>query len=122
MADFAANRAKRERSRSVAKSFTTSGVRQTLYTCPPNCMSRMVLLFVANANGNVTLNVEWYTVHENEHYYIIGGKNMNTGDYIQLSDSYLVLEPGDKIELTITGGTVLVDGICTVEETFIPNG
>ena len=34
----------------------------------------------------------------------------------------LVLEPGDKLEVTATGSTPRVDAFCTVEEIFIPVG
>lgn len=113
--------AKPERAISYLLELDTSGVRETLYTCPDNCRSRMVLLYVANANGTVSIVLEWYRASDNKHYYIIGGKNLSSGDYIQLSDSYIVLHPGDKIEVTATGATVVVDSFCTVEETFLPN-
>ena len=110
----------REKSEIIA--CTVSGQRETLYECPPNCRSRVFLVFITNANGTVTVNFEWYRASDTTHYFIIGGKNLGAGEFIQLSDSYIVLEPGDKLEVTGTGSTVQVDALCTVEEIFIPVG
>lgn len=123
MVDVAANRAKAERSRSVIKSFETENTRETLYECPANCRSRMILLYFVNANGTTSVDIEWYRASDNTHYFILGGKNMSSGEFIQFSDSYIVLEPGDKIEFTPkNNATPLIDAFCTVEETFIPVG
>lgn len=117
------NRAKVERERSVVSRFTTEDLREVLYTCPNNCRTRVVLLFVTNANGTTSLDIEWYRASVDAHYHILGGKNLGTGEYIQLSDSYIVLEPGDKIEITPSGAASPdISAFCTVEETFVPVG
>lgn len=84
----------------------------------------MVLLFFVNANGtSTTVDVEWYRASDNAHYFILGSKSMNASEYLQFSDGYIVLEPGDKIEFTPkSNNTPLIDAFCTVEETFIPVG
>lgn len=101
---------------------TVSGTKYTLYTCPPQCRARVPLVFLTNANGTVTVNFEVYKAATATSFFIIGSKNMATGEYIQLSNAYLVLEPGDKLEVTATGTTPRVDAICTVEEIFRPVG
>lgn len=101
---------------------TVSGTKYTLYTCPAQCRARVPLVFITNANGTVTVNFEVYKAANATSYFIIGSKNMATGEFIQLSDAYIVLEPGDKLEVTATGTTPRVDAICTVEEIFRPVG
>lgn len=121
--DVSANRPKSERARSVIKSFETENLRETLYTCPANCRSRMILLYLVNANGTTSVDIEWYRASDDTHYFILGGKNLSSGEFIQFSDSYIVLEAGDKIEFTPkNNATPLIDAFCTVEETFIPVG
>ena len=93
----------------------------TLYTCPANCRAMMSLLFLANTGGNVTVNVEWDRA-DGSHAHILGGKNLTTGEFIQLSDGYIVLEAGDAVHVTADGSTPHVDFLATVEEIFIPVG
>lgn len=114
---------KNTRARSTIKAFTVEDVRGELYVCPNNCVSKVVLLFVTNANGNTTVNIEWYKASEDEHYYILGGKHLTLGEFIRFSDSYIILEPGDKLEITPTSNaTPDIHAFCTVEEIFIPVG
>lgn len=111
------------RAKSVVKAFTTEDVRGELYVCPNNSTARMVLLFFSNANGNTSVDVEWYRASDASHYFIVGGKNLTSGEYVQFSDSYIVLEPGDKIEITPSGNAAPnIHAFCTVEEIFIPVG
>lgn len=94
----------------------------TLYTCPPNARAMMSLLFVSNANGNTTVDIEWNRA-DGTHMHILGGKNMVAGDYIQFSDGYVVFEPGDSMAVTASGNaTPHIDVLCTVEEIFLPVG
>lgn len=123
MINYSPSVSKNTRSRSVVKDFTVENVRGELYVCPNNCTTKMVLLFVANANGNTTVIIEWYRASASDHYFITGGKNLTSGEYIQFSDSYIVLEPGDKIEITPSGNaSPNIHAFCTVEEIFIPVG
>lgn len=102
---------------------TVSGTTYTLYTCPPNCVARVPLVFITNANGNVSVTFKLYKASAVFSYFIIGGKNMSQGEFIQLSDpTGLVLDAGDKLEVIATGSTVVVDALCTVIEQFKPIG
>lgn len=91
-----------------------------LYTCPLNCRSRVPLVFVTNANGNNTVSIKWYRKEQNTSFFIQGGKNLALGESIQLSGSYIVLEPEDRLEITIANAGI-VDALCTVEEMFSAN-
>jgi hypothetical protein len=115
--------AKLTRERSTLKSFTTKDLREALYTCPNNCRTKVPLLFVTNANGTTTVTIEWYRASDGVHHFILSGKNLSLGEFIQFSDSYIVLEPGDKLEITPSGhATPNISAFCTVEETFVPVG
>lgn len=108
-----------ERATSKVISCTTAG-EHTLYTCPSNCRAKIPLVFFTNANGSNTVSLLWYRKQDNYDYYIIGGKNMSFGEYVQLSDGYIVMEPEDRLIIEL-GSSGLVDALCTAEETFISN-
>lgn len=110
------------RSRTYNVEVLTKGTAFTLYTCPDNCRAKMVLLFVTNVSGGTeTVDVEWERA-DSSHAHILGGKNIANGDFIQVSDSYIILEPGDVFTVEVAGsGATHVDAFCTVEETFLPN-
>lgn len=99
---------------------TVDGQEYNLYTCPDNCRTHMVLLFVVDVLGNVTVDVEWDRA-DGSHAHVLGSKNMTAGEYVQLSDGYIVLEPGDQVNVTVAGTTFHTDAFCTVEEYFLPN-
>lgn len=101
---------------------STDGVRETLYTCPPNCRAQVPLVYIVNAGGVIDVTFEIYKADTETHFYILSSKNFASGEFLQLSDSYIVLEPGDKLEVTCDGTTPDVDAFCTAEETFNPVG
>jgi len=99
---------------------TVQNQEYTLYTCPNNCRSRMNLLYVVNVVGNTTIDIEWDRA-DGSHMHILGSKNMTTGEFIQWSDAYIVLEPGDAVHVTpSSNASPHVDVLCTVEESFLP--
>lgn len=88
----------------------------------------MNLLFVTNASSNASdLNIQWYRASKTTSYFIIGGKNLTQGEFIQFDGgAFIVLEAGDYItvETTSTAGSGVpdMDAFCTVEEFFNPVG
>lgn len=108
-----------ERAISNVVSCTTAGT-HNLYTCPLNCRAKIPLVFFTNANGNNTVSLKWYRKKDNVSYYIIGGKNMTLGEFVQLSNAYIVLEPEDRLDITL-GSDGIIDALCTAEEMFISN-
>ena len=81
----------------------------------------MVLLYVTNANGNTTINVKWERADGSDAH-ILGGKNTTSGEFVQWSGSYIVLEPGDYVTVQATGNaSPIIDAFCTVEEYYLPN-
>ena len=105
-----------ERAISKVIACNTAGT-YNLYTCPLNCRAKIPLVFFTNANGNNTVDLKWYRKADDASYYIVGGKNMSQGEFVQLSQAYIVLEPEDRLDITI-GSNGVIDALCTAEETF----
>lgn len=96
----------------------TSGVANVVYTCPPNYIAKMTLLFVANHGGNNKLvTIEWNDVSANESYFLIGGAVLASTGFIKLDGSYLVLNPGDTVIVT-PEATSSMNATVTVEEHY----
>lgn len=110
------------RARTPITKCTVADTRTTFYTCPPNCRSKIPLVYIVNANGTTSVTFEIYKADVDTHFFIVAGKNFAEGEFLQLSDGYIVLEPGDKLEITCSGSTINVDALCTAEEMFIPVG
>ena len=120
--------AKFSRTKSEIIACTTDDQVETLYTCPANAKAHMNLLFITNASANDTdIEIKWYRASKTTSYFIIGGKNLSTGEFIQFDGgAFIVLEAGDYITVepsnTAGGGSPIIDVFCTVEEFFIPVG
>lgn len=79
--------------------------------------------WVKGKNGNVSVSFKIYKASAAFSYFIIGGKNLGLGEFVQLSDNTgLILDAGDRLEVIATGSTVNVDALCTVIEQFKPVG
>jgi hypothetical protein len=103
---------------------TVGGTEYNLYTCPPNCRAEVSMLMIVNAGGSTeTVNVVWYDSSKDQDIYILGSKSLGSGDYVLFTGATLVLEPNDRFDVTAgTSGSIVVDALCTVTETFIPVG
>ena len=97
---------------------------ETVYTCPANSVAYMSLLFITNTDSAATdFSADWYRAQDSDTYHIIGGKNLTSGEFLQFSNAFIVLEPGDYITVTPSdNSTPHLDAFCTVEEVFLPNG
>jgi len=85
----------------------------------------MSLVFVSNGTPNASdVLIEWYDASETSRITIVGSKNLSGGDFLQLSSAFLVLEPGDRLEITPSntsgGNNPDIGVITTVEEVFLP--
>lgn len=107
--------------RAVSKiiSCNTAGT-YTLYTCPLNCRAKIPLIFISNVGSTNTISLLWYRIQDSTNYYIFGGKNMTSGEFVQLSEGYIVMEPGDILKVTINSNGD-VHALCTAEEEFAAN-
>ena len=95
---------------------------EDVYTCPPNCVAELVYLIVNNSGGSTnTLSVKWYDASASYASGFVEGKSLGAGDFIEFPHMQLVLEAGDKIQVTpVSAGHI--DTVLTVIETFIPVG
>ena len=122
---MALNVTRPSRFKSYGKHAEVDDQRETVYTCPANSVAYMSLVFVSNGTANATdVLIEWYDASETSRITIVGSKNLASGEFLQLSSAFLVLEPGDRLEVTPsnTGGGANPDigVITTVEEVFLP--
>ena len=95
---------------------------EDVYVCPANCTAEVTYIIVNNSGGSTnTVSVKWYDASETYASGFVEGKSLNAGDFIEFQGIELVLEPGDKIQITpVSAGHI--DSIITVTETFVPVG
>lgn len=103
-------------------SCTVSGTRVTLYECPNQCRARVNLIYVTNINSTATLNIEVYKAATTSRTFLVSARPFPVGDFVEFSGEYLVLDPGDRIEVAVTGSSPRADATATVEEIFRPTG
>ena len=106
---------------------TTDDTAFNVYTCPANTIAYMSLVFISNGTANASdVKVEWYDSSETSYITILGSKNLASGEYLQLSSAFLVLESSDLVRVTPSntagGNDPDIGVIVTVEEVFLPNG
>jgi hypothetical protein len=95
----------------------TGTTTEDVYTCPANCSAELVYLIV----NNNSISVKWYDTSETYASSFVEGKSLGGGDFLEFQGIELVLEPGDKIQITPSSAGH-IDSIVTVVETFVPVG
>jgi hypothetical protein len=99
----------------------TGTTTEDVYTCPANCVAEISYLHVHNTTGNTNITIEWYVAADSYTSHFLEGKNLGADEYVTFSDIELVLQPGDKLQVT-PDTAAHVDTILTVTETFVPVG
>ena len=94
---------------------------EVVYTCPANCVAEVTFIHVHNSTGNTNIEIEWYVAADDYTSHFLEGKNLGAAEYVQFPDIELVLQPGDKIQVT-PDSAAHIDTILTVTETFVPVG
>lgn len=119
----AANVIQNARARTVSAQGTVKDQEETLYTCPANCRAHMSLLYIHNGGGATTdVDIHWDR-NDSSRIYIIEGKNLSPSEFIQWSNAFIVIEPGEVICFTPKGNnSPQVDVFITVEEFFLVPG
>ena len=96
---------------------------EDVYVCPPNCTAEVTFLHIANGDtaGNNTVSVEWYVAADAYTSHFLSAKAITHSEYISFPQIDLMLQPGDKIQVTpVSAGHI--DTILTVTEMFNPVG
>ena len=99
----------------------TGTTTEVVYTCPANCVAEVTFIHVHNSTGNTSIEIEWYVAEDDYTSHFLEGKNLGAAEYVQFPDVELVLQPGDKIQIT-PDTAAHIDTILTVTETFVPVG
>jgi len=92
----------------------TTADKHTLYTVPAKNTGLWSMMYIISLAGNETPKVYWYDSHTSTEYFIVGGKNLGTGEYILLSDAHVALKENDEIRVQNTGSND-VTYIATIE-------
>ena len=116
-----ASQGKPARKRSVW-GHNTGTTTEDVYTCPANCTAELTYLIVNNSGGSTnTISVKWYDASASYASGFVEGKSLNAGSFLEFSNIELMMEAGDKIQVTPTGAGH-IDSVLTVTETFNPVG
>ena len=99
----------------------TGTTTEDVYVCPANCVAELNYLHIHNTTGNTDITIEWYVAADAYTSHYLEGKNLGAGETVTYADIELVLQPGDKIQVT-PSNAAHVDTILTVTETFVPVG
>jgi hypothetical protein len=100
----------------------TGTTAEDVYVCPANAVAEVTFIHIVNGGGSTnTVEVEWYVAADSYTSHFLKGKSLNAGDYVSFNQIDLVLQPGDKIQVTPTSSGH-IDTILTVTETFVPVG
>jgi len=95
---------------------------EDVYVCPANAVAEVTFIHVVNGGSSTnSIEVEWYVAADSYTSHFLKGKSLNASDYITFTNIDLVLQPGDKIQVTPTSAGH-IDTILTVTETFVPVG
>ena len=99
----------------------TAGTSNTIYTCPNNYTSKLVLLLVANGtSGNKTITLQWNDITTSAAYSITSGYILTSHNFLKFDTSYLIFNEGDFLTATPEAGSTM-SAILTVEEYFDPS-
>jgi len=95
---------------------------EEVYVCPANATAEVTFIHVVNGGASTnSIEVEWYVAADSYTSHFLKGKSLNASDYITFTNIDLVLQPGDKIQVT-PASAGHIDTILTVTETFVPVG
>jgi hypothetical protein len=100
----------------------TGTTAEDVYVCPANAVAEVTFIHVVNGGASTnTVEVEWYVAADSYTSHFLKGKSINASDYVSFNQIDLVLQPGDKIQVTPSSAGH-IDTILTVTETFVPVG
>ena len=100
----------------------TGTTTEEVYVCPANAVAEVTFIHIVNGGSSTnSVEVEWYVAADSYTSHFLKGKSINASDYVSFNEIDLVLQPGDKIQVTPTSAGH-IDTIVTVTETLVPVG
>ncbi len=100
----------------------TGTTTEDVYVCPANAVAEVTFIHIVNGGSSTnSVEVEWYVDADSYTSHFLKGKSINASDYVSFNQIDLVLQPGDKIQVTPSSAGH-IDTIVTVTETFVPVG
>lgn len=103
------------RKTSIGKNLTTT-TKVTAYTVPNGITADWTLLYVVNTGSNNTISVFWYDSSTDTEFYVLGAKNLGTGEFVLFNGAEVVLQHGDQIRYQL-GSAGAMTVIATLEIT-----
>jgi hypothetical protein len=94
----------------------TTTTKTTVYTVPSGITADWTMLYIVNTGSTNSISVFWYDSSTDTEFYILGGKNLGTGEYILFNGAELVMQHGDQIRYQL-GASGAMTAIATVEIT-----
>ena len=85
----------------------TAAVLTTVYTVPTGYYAKFTVMYVHNTGGSTKhITVAWYDASTTTSYDILTSYNFTSKSYLQFDGAaYIVLEEGDKIQITTEAGS-----------------
>lgn len=103
------------RKRSIGTNLTDT-TKVTAYTVSTGITADWTLLYIVNTGSTNSISVFWYDASTNTEFYIVGGKNLGTGEFLLFNGAEVVLQAGDQIRYQL-GSNGAMTVIATVEIT-----
>jgi len=101
------------RKRSIGTNLTDT-TKTTAYTVPTGISAYWQMLYIVNTGSTNSISVWWYDSSTNTEYYIVGGKNLGTGEYLLFNGAEVVLQHGDQLRYQLSGAGAMTV-VSTVE-------
>ena len=85
----------------------TANTLTTVYTVPTGYYAKFTVMYIHNTGGSTKhITVQWYDASTDTTLDILTEYNFTSKNYLQFDgNAYIVLEEGDKIEITTEAGS-----------------
>lgn len=85
----------------------TAATLTTVYTVPTGYYAKFTVMYIHNTGGSTkNITVQWYDASTATSHDILTSYNFTSKQYLQFDGgAYIVLEEGDKIQLTTEAGS-----------------
>ena len=85
----------------------TANTLTTVYTVPTGCYAKFTVMYIHNTGGSTKhITVQWYDASTATTLDILTSYTLTSKEYLEFNGvAYIVLEEGDKIQLTTEAGS-----------------